>query len=285
MTAIYNHLSKPLDPAKSETLQRLYSVVGSMPVILLGAFARDLIFFHIHGIEDLPRATMDIDTCVQMASWDDFNVACDQLRALGFENKEDEHPEKFTDANGQEVDLLPFGGLSEDGRTITWPTDNSPWTISGIEEAHDHAILVRLDGLELRVVPPCAMIYLKMFATRDRPDVRKRKDSADIHYVLKHYLTVAGRNRIRSEGSDGDLMEKVGGNLQHAIAHLVGRDMGRIVQQQTAESLSEILQSETEGHSECPIAHELARSHNGQFQTARNVLKALRDGFEECRPQ
>ena len=33
-----------------------------MPVVLLGAFARDLIFDHIHGIEDIPRATMDIDT-------------------------------------------------------------------------------------------------------------------------------------------------------------------------------------------------------------------------------
>jgi predicted nucleotidyltransferase len=284
MTVIYNHLSNPIDPAKSETLQRLYSVIGSMPVILLGAFARDLIFSHIHGIEDIPRATMDIDICVQMASWDDFNAACDHLKVLGFENKEEEHPEKFTDANGQEVDLLPFGGLSEDGRTITWPTDNSPWTISGIQEAHDHAILVELDGVELRVVQPCAMIYLKMFATRDRPGARKKKDSADIHYVLKHYLKVTGANRIRSEGSDADIMQMVGGNLQHAAARLAGRDMGRIVQPQTAEGLSEILQFETESHSECPIAHALARSHNGQFQTARNVLKALRDGFEESRP-
>jgi len=255
-----------------------------MPVILLGAFARDLIFSHMHGIEDIPRATMDIDTCVQMASWDDFNAACEHLKALGFENKEEGHPEKFTDANGQEVDLLPFGGLSEDGRTITWPTDNSPWTISGIQEAHDHAIVVTLDAMELRVVPPCAMIYLKIFATRDRPGVRKKKDSADIHYVLEHYLEVMGANRIRSDGSDGDIMEKAGGNLQHATARLAGRDMGRIVQQQTAEDLSEILRSETEGHSECPIAHELARSHSGQFQTARNVLNALRVGFEECRP-
>ncbi|MBT3293769.1 MAG: hypothetical protein HN919_01785 [Verrucomicrobia bacterium] len=284
MTAIYNQLSRPLDPAKAETLQRLYSVIGSMPVILLGAFARDLIFSHIHGIEDVPRATMDIDTCVQMASWDDFNATCDNLIALGFDNEEKEHPEKFTDTNGQEVDLLPFGGLSEDGKTVIWPTDNSPWTISGIQEAHDHAILVKLDGMELRVVPPCAMIYLKMFATRDRPGVRKKKDSADIHYVLKHYLTVTGANRIRSEGSDGDLMEKVGGHLQHATARLAGRDMRRIVQQQTAEDLSEILRFETESHSKCPIAHELARSQNGQFQTARNVLKALRAGFEECRP-
>lgn len=127
------------------------------------------------------------------------------------------------------------------------------------------------------------MIYLKMFSTKDRPDVRKQKDSADIHYVLKHYLRVTGADRIRSDGSDDDLMEKVGGNLQHATARLAGRDMGRIVQQQTAKELSDILRFETESQSECPVTHQLARYHNGQFQTARNVLKALRDGFEESR--
>ncbi len=203
MTVTYDAFLNPINPSKTETLRRVYSVVGSMPVVLLGAFARDLIFDHIHGIE-VPRATMDIDTCVQMTSWDDFNAACEKLKALGFKNEEDEHPEKFYDTNGQEVDLLPFGSLSVDGKTITWPQDDSPWTISGIQEAHDHALIIKLAGIDLRVIPPCAMIYLKMFSTKDRPDVRKRKDSADIHYVLKHYLTVTGADRIRSNGSDGD---------------------------------------------------------------------------------
>ncbi len=60
--------------------------------------------------------------------------------------------------------------------------------------------------------------------------------------------------------------------------------MGKIVQQQTAEELSDILQFETESQSECPVTHQLARYHDGQFQTARDVLKALRAGFEERRP-
>lgn len=86
MTATYDNLLNPLNPAKADTLRRLYSVVGSMPVVLLGAFARDLLFFHIHGLE-VPRATMDIDACVQMASWDDFNAACLKLKELGFRKR------------------------------------------------------------------------------------------------------------------------------------------------------------------------------------------------------
>ena len=75
MTNTFETLSNPLNPGKARTLERLFSVVGSMQVVLLGAFARDLIFYHIFGFE-VPRATMDIDTCVQMASWEDFNAAC-----------------------------------------------------------------------------------------------------------------------------------------------------------------------------------------------------------------
>lgn len=58
MSAIYDQLLNPISPAKVETLKRLYSVVGSMPVVLLGAFVRDLIFNHIHDIP-VHRATKD----------------------------------------------------------------------------------------------------------------------------------------------------------------------------------------------------------------------------------
>jgi predicted nucleotidyltransferase len=117
MTVPYGKLLKPISPAKAETLNRLYSVIGSMPVVLLGAFARDVVFEHVHGIE-APRGTMDIDTCVQMASWGDFHGICDQLKAIGFREDGPDHPEKMYDTNGQEVDLLPFGSLSVNGKSV-----------------------------------------------------------------------------------------------------------------------------------------------------------------------
>jgi predicted nucleotidyltransferase len=282
MSVTCDKLLNPINPGNAETLKRLYSVVGSMPVVLLGAFARDLIFYHVHGIE-VPRATMDMDTCVQMASWDDFNAACEQLKELGFTNKKEEHPEKFFDANGQEVDLLPFGSLSEDGKTITWPQDDSLWTITGIQEAHDHAWLVRVDEIELRVIPPCAMIYLKMFAIYDRPDDRKRKDTGDIQFVLKNYLEVTGRERLRAGGSDGDVMELVKGDLESATARVAGRDMRRILSAASAEQLAEIFRKETVSETWKPIAQQLANLHQGQFGRAREILISLRDGFNEVR--
>lgn len=282
MMNTFEALSNPLDSDKAETLERLFSVIGSMKVVFLGAFARDLIFYHINGIE-APRATMDIDICVQMSSWDDFNAACKELRAIGFSDDGPEHPEKLRDINGQEIDLLPFGSLSEDGRTITWPTDDSPWTILGIQEAHDHAWQVRIDGMNLRVIPPCGMIYLKMLSIYDRPDARRKKDTQDINYVLKHYLNVTERDRLRSNGSDSDLMEKCRGDLELAAARLAGRDIGGIISDETSRELSEILHKEATSRSRCPIAHTLASHYRGSFQRSREVLKNILEGLSDIR--
>lgn len=270
----------PIDPAKVVTLKRLYSVVDSMSGVLLGAFARDLIFYHIHGIE-VPRATKDIDICVQVATWSDFNSACQQLKKLGFENNKTEHPEKFFDTNGQEVDVLPFGNLSEDGRMIVWPQDSSSWTITGIQEAYEHALGVCLEGLDIHVAPPCAMIYLKMFSIHDRPDDRCKKDTGDIQFILENYLNVTGRERLRSGGRDGDVMELVQGDLELAVARIVGRDIGKILSGSSIKDLKEILRIETVSHTRKPIARELASLHKGRFDRARAILTSLRDGFDE----
>lgn len=280
MTTIFAAPSNPLDPGKTETLQRLCAAMDSRPMLLVGAFARDLMYGHAHGIA-VTKATFDIDISIGVASWAAYRQACDALIRLKFRNEDPDHPEKFTDVNGQEVDLLPFGGLSEDGKAIHWPVDGSPWTISGIQEAFDHAWRF-LGGLyELRVAPPCALIYLKLFAAHDRPEVRKNKDTADIHFLLKHYVHVTGKVRLLSGGSDADVMPKTGGDLLHAAAWLAGRDMGRILTAVSADGLAAILHTEAEGSSRCPVAHAMTSHCGGEFRKARALLKALRDGFVE----
>jgi len=282
MTVTYEKLLKPIHPAKVETLGRIDSIIGSMPMVLLGAFARDLIFDHVHGIEP-PRSTMDMDTCVQMATWDDFNAVCEKLKNIGFREDGPDHPEKMIDLNGQEVDLLPFGSLSEDGKTIAWPTDNSLWTITGIQEAYEHAVVIKVQGLALRVIPPCAMIYLKMFSVHDRPCVRRKKDTADIQFVLKYYLDVVGRERLRSDGRDRDVMALVQGDLELAVARVAGRDIGIVLSGKSAEVLTEILRIETDSQTYKPVAHELAGLHRGQFGRAQKILQSLKAGFDEVR--
>ena len=280
MSSIYNQLFNPLDPVKLETLLRLHAVVGAFPVVLVGAFARDLVFYHLYGIE-VPRATMDMDISVQLASWEDFERMGRLLRASGFRNENALHPERFVDSNGQIVDLLPFGDLSEDGKTIIWPIDKSPWTISGLQDAYEHALFFELEGRRFRVVSPCAMICLKIFSCFDRPDDRKKKDIADIHFILENYLAVTGRERLKSGGADADAMELEKGNLQRVVARIAGRDIATLLRPETREALLKILFHETTSASRCFIAHELARYYRGDFQMARTILKRLQAGIEE----
>lgn len=278
----FETLLRPLSPVKTDTLRRLCAVTGDFQAVLLGAFARDMIFYHLHGIT-VPRGTMDIDTCIQMASWTDYDDLCERIRSAGFHNERPDHPEKFSDRNGQEVDVLPFGGVSIDGKSITWPADASSWTVAGIQEAHDHAWRIHTDGLMLRIAPPAALIYLKMISVHDRPQARRKKDTGDIHFVLRHYPDITGKDRLCSGGSEADIMSLSDGNPTLAAARLAGRDMGRMISDPTAAVLEDLLRIETESATRCPVAHELSGYHDGQFQAARAVLRALRDGLTEVR--
>ena len=280
MMTIYEKLLNPLEPKKAAALRRIHAAIGDRPSVLVGAFARDLIFFHLHGI-NVPKSTLDIDISVGMSSWDDFRLAGDRLKNMGFRNAVAAHAEKFTDENEQEVDLLPFGGLSENGRTVVWPSDQSPWTITGIQEAFDHAWILRLEGSDFRVIPACALIYLKLFACHDRPVDRTGKDTADIYFVLSKYLDIGHSGRLRTGGRDADIMAKESGDLLRAAARLAGRDIGAILSPDSADEFNKILRKETESRSKRPVAHALAMYFSGQFGGACALLQSLRNGFED----
>lgn len=251
-------------------------------MVLVGAFARDLIYCHAHGIA-APKATFDIDISIGAASWEEYQRAGRALIEMEFVNADPGHPEKFTDLNGQEVDLLPFGGLSPDGKTIRWPVDGSQWTISGLHEACEKAWRFHAGADEFRVAPPCALIYLKLFAVHDRPEDRRNKDAQDIHFLLKHYADVTGRDRLRTGGGDADVMSKTNGDLSRAAAWLAGRDMGKVLAVGSADVLAAILRTETTSQSRCHVAHSMSAHCGGDFGKARAQLQALRDGFEENR--
>jgi predicted nucleotidyltransferase len=144
MTITSNQLSNPLDERKVETLLRVAPLANQrgVPLLLVGAFARDVHLWHIHNIE-ITRSTADIDLSIQLPSWDGF----EDLRALllksGFEKPDPDHQEKFRDSvTDQEIDLIPFGAISQDGEKIIWPGGDHPFSIVGFQDALEHALLL-----------------------------------------------------------------------------------------------------------------------------------------------
>ncbi len=66
-------LLKPIDPTLEKVLAKLGSFAKRKNVLILlfGATARDILFFHMHGIES-GRMTMDVDISVQLPDWDAY---------------------------------------------------------------------------------------------------------------------------------------------------------------------------------------------------------------------
>ena len=285
MTAISIPSSRPLEDRKADVLRKVSRALGDPEAqpMLVGAFARDVWFWHLNGIET-GRATEDIDISMAFPGWPDFRAFAETLKSVGFEQPDPECPEKLVDsATGQKIDLIPFGGVSEDGRTITWHGNQAKWGILGFEDSYRSAAIFPLGGdgsVQCRVATLPAIVTLKIMSFYERLEERKRKDGADIGFTLAHYVGV-GDNRYRlAHGPDADIMDKVDGDLQRAGAALLGRDMAAFAGKETRAEVAARLAAEIGSHSKCPLTQELTRQTKGDFQRARSLLRDLRAGYE-----
>ncbi|MBN1669681.1 MAG: nucleotidyl transferase AbiEii/AbiGii toxin family protein [Kiritimatiellae bacterium] len=278
-------LLNPLDPPRERTLFRIAGIAADRELspLLVGASARDILFWNRHGREP-GRATMDLDICVQVPNWASLAALGDVLRRHGFTNPEEAHAERFLDEEtGQQVDILPFGEIAEDGRTVVWPQDGSLWNVVGLRDAFERALRLEVhDGggsLRLRLISVPALVLLKTVAVHDRPQRRFKRDGTDIAFVMANYLEIGNTARLRRAPHDG-IMQQVDGDLSLAAAVLIGRDIGALSSRDTREYVLGLLEAEVTSASRCHLARGLQRSLcRGDFTRARNHLRCLADGL------
>lgn len=283
MTVISAPSSRPLEGRKADALAKVAAATREWPSqpMLVGAFARDVWFWHLHGIET-ERATEDVDISMEFPDWKGFDAFADVLLASGFVQPIDGHPEKFIDpGTKQKLDLLPFGALSKDGRSIVWPADQSRWSILGFEESYQGATRLNVTPeLAVRIATLPAMVILKAVAFYERLQDRRRKDGGDIGFTLAHYLDVGNKVRLLN-GADADIMDQVGGDIQLAGAVLLGRDMGRLARPITHDHIADKLRMETGSSTSCPLAQEIrSKLARGDFRRARALLRSVLSGME-----
>ena len=284
MTNTCIQLSNPIDSHTTNSLTHLAHLFQEKQIgyFLLGATARDILFHHFAGCPASARRTNDIDISIQMDSWDSYNTTRDGMFNDGYTCPDKRHPEKLVDTkNLMEIDLLPFGEISEDGTSIVWPDDSSLWSILGFEEAYENAISTDLPSCNIKIASPAAMIYLKMIAVYDRADDRRKKDALDIHYILQNYNQVQTKVDLKSDERYQQALEKTDNDLLYANALIAGQDIGTIVQENTRARILEIIRIETESSSRCEIAHAMQKNLSGDFTRARNIFKMLKTGILE----
>jgi predicted nucleotidyltransferase len=218
-----------------------------MPILLVGAAARDLLLVHVHGI-DPGRATEDTDVALAIPDWSMFyHVRTVLLESKGF--KLDPARQHRLWLNDDRIDLIPFGGVERADRSIAWPPDDAEvMNVSGLAEALATAESVRLPGgLLLDVASLPALAALKVWAWKDRQYIAHGKDAIDLWTLLRHYAEAGNEERLY--GSEAEALTTSGFDLEESGAWLLGKDVREVLAhgrepQESLASLHAILRPE-----------------------------------------
>lgn len=162
-------------PVPGELLDALVDALGAPGRwVLIGAAARDLALI-LGGVSLPRRATNDVDIAIAADDALDFDST---LATLGEPTQAWQRRRLL----GQQVDVVPFGGLERDGDVVI---HESSLTVLGCAEAASHADHITLPSGRLLSVAPLELIaVLKLIAFAGRQPAQT-KDADDLLTVLR----------------------------------------------------------------------------------------------------
>ncbi len=184
---------------------------------LIGAQSRDVWINHL----DLnKRTTRDIDFSVFVPDRETWNDLVDHLiEKEGFVRDEDQ-PYRFY--KGEMLDLIPFGGIEENGE-VKLEDPDMEISVVGTREATEFA--EPIDG-SFKVVTLPGLCILKLVAYHEKPD-RRAKDWDDFLFLLYNYLQISASDQLLEDQDDliSDDMD-----LGAVASRVLGRNMGELLQ-------------------------------------------------------
>ncbi len=245
-----------------------------LPLTIIGAGARLLDFDWNH---DVPggRATTDWDFAVRVQSWSAFGRFVDALcdASPGFDRVSPHRLRHRT--SGTLVDLVPFGEVSEDGRTIDWSETGRVMTVVGMEDTARHARSVEIGQARFRVASLACFVGLKLIAHRERVAER---DLEDLHFVLSQYVHYSDDERVY------DVLEAHAVEFDDAGARVLGRDIaeefGEAGQREVREAVEQLLRGGDNG----PLAILVPRHADDwdeEHEHVRTTFRELLNGLED----
>lgn len=264
-----------------ELLQAVQGVAEKLniPFFLVGATARDILLWYGHEIQP-SRATADIDFGFNVASWDEYDelqtalVDTGDFEAIG-------KKQRMHYKSNIKVDVLPFGAIVDAKGKITWrPDRDTELNLLGFEDAYENSILVRFSTdpiVEIKIASAAGLVLLKLFAWDDRKP--GNKDAIDLGILIRSYMQVGNGSRIFEEHSD--LLEHDNFDYEVAGAHLLGRDLSQICQQEIRSKILAILDRELDGAGDLPlvihssVSSPQANSTKEFWEAIRHELRAV----------
>lgn len=235
---------RPLEATPLEIMRHVDQVARSLDLryFVAGALARVILLEHVHGQSPGP-ATRDIDFGVTVKDWPTFQSLKNGLIGTGAFESAPGIAQRLIykrSIHRAWIDLVPFGGIEQDGRMVAWPPDRAMvMNVAGFSEAADAAIEVEIaTGLTLAVASLPSLAVLKLITWLDRWPENRGKDAQDFFHVLWRYAEAGNLDRLYD--SEQDLMARADFDPDLAGAGLLGREAAQICLPETALHITQL---------------------------------------------
>ena len=288
MTSFSIGISNRIDPGRISILRNIQEVAEDLGIhfFVVGAFARDLIFEHIHRIP-APRTTLDIDIGVEVASWEEFELLTSELLNRGHFTSRS-LPHRFENESlGIIVDIVPYGEISGEAKQISWPPDHGTiMSMVGFEEAYQSALKMIIDSeppLEILVPSIPALALLKIISWDDAYP-RRQRDAQDLLFIFENYEATGIEAALYD--SHRSLLEEEEFDSRLAAVRLLGRDMALLNGLEAIRKVEEILTREIDEETSYRMLSDMvngALRQGTKFKTAQQLLEKLLQGIQDNR--
>lgn len=265
----------PVDPVTIDILRAVAeeAQADGIDYMLVGATGRDVLLTHVLGLAPT-RATRDVDFAVAVKDWNQFAALKTRLVARG----------SFMEAGGMQqrlfykgedgcleyqLDLVPFGGVSQGTSEIAWPPDMKiVMNVAGYDDVLAAAELVTfVPGFDGKVVSLAGLAILKLVAWSDRGRENPR-DADDLVHLMDNYAVAGNLDRVYDENG---VIEAGEYDPDLAGVFLLGLDMRRVASMQTLDVLKKII-----AHDFDRLAIDMTRSVRHLENVEQRVQSRLR---------
>lgn len=255
--------------AISEEAKRL-----SIPFLIVGAAARDMLMHHYYGIE-IQRATEDVDIAVDVANWKDYQSLTANLINQGF--KKTRKRQRLKAGNHMLVDIVPFGAIADSNGDIQWPPDQAiEMNVLGFEEALISPVKLKVRGTPELVVPVVSIpsfLLLKLIAWGDRAIDMRPRDAIDIKFIIQKYASIEPCDD--SVWNQTELIEKYEGDIELVAAQLLGRLVSDLANADSTKAVEKVFQADLLD----TFCTEMSPRGTDEFDENRGLMDAFVVGF------
>ncbi len=195
---------------------------------VVGAIARDILFYEVFDAEIPLRGTSDVDLAICVKSWHEYDMIIKELIKSGYFEKERDR-QRLKYKKNIAVDIVPYGKIANDKKIIEWPPPelSSIMSVSGFKEAYDSAIKLEIKkGKFIKIASLEGLTILKIIAWHDR---KSQKDAQDLKTLLTSYFKLYIKEIEKIYDEYSDLIIKVKGDTEKTGIRILGEKVSLVL--------------------------------------------------------